>query len=75
MNGQINVYPYMGFPGGSDGKESAYNARDLGSIPWVGKIPWRRVWQPAPIFLSGESPWPEESVRLQSMRSQRVGHD
>ena len=65
----------MGFPGGSDGKESAYNARDLGSIPWVGKIPWRRVWQPAPIFLSGESPWPEESVRLQSMRSQRVGHD
>ena len=23
--------------------------------PWVGKIPWRRVWQPTPEFLPGES--------------------
>ena len=23
--------------------------------PWVGKIPWRRAWQPAPAFLPGES--------------------
>ena len=23
--------------------------------PWVGKIPWRRAWQPTPIFLPGES--------------------
>ena len=23
--------------------------------PWVGKIPWRRAWQPTPIFLFGES--------------------
>ena len=23
--------------------------------PWVGKIPWRRAWQPAPVFLPGES--------------------
>ena len=23
--------------------------------PWVGKIPWRRVWQPTPVFLPGES--------------------
>ena len=23
--------------------------------PWVGKIPWRRAWQPTPVFLSGES--------------------
>ena len=30
------------FPGGSDGKESACNTGDLGSIPWVGKIRWRR---------------------------------
>ena len=26
-----------------------------GFDPWVGKIPWRRVWQPTPVFLSGES--------------------
>ena len=23
--------------------------------PWVGKIPWRRAWQPAVVFLPGES--------------------
>ena len=27
----------MGFPGGSDGKESACNVRDLGSIPGLGR--------------------------------------
>ena len=26
-----------------------------GFDPWVGKIPWRRTWQPTPIFLPGES--------------------
>ena len=30
--------------GGSDGKESAWNAGDLGSIPGFGKISWRREW-------------------------------
>ena len=30
---------YMGFPGGSDSKESAYNAGGLGSIPGSGKPP------------------------------------
>ena len=29
----------MGFPGGSDGKESACNARDLGSVPGLGRSP------------------------------------
>ena len=24
-------------------------------VPWVGKIPWRREWQPTPVFLPGES--------------------
>ena len=42
------------FPGGSDGKESACNAGDPGSIP-VGKIPWRRKWKPTPVFLPEES--------------------
>ena len=35
------------------GKESACNAGDSSS--WVGKIPWRRKWQPTPVFLPGES--------------------
>ena len=27
---------------------------------WVRKIPWRRAWQPIPVFLPRESPWTEE---------------
>ena len=41
----------------------------------VGKIAWRRAWQPTSIFLPGESPQTEEPGGLQSMVSQRVGHD
>ena len=43
-----------GFRGGSDSKESACNEGDPGLIPWVGKIPWRRAWQPNPVFFPGE---------------------
>ena len=42
-----------------------------GFVPWVGKIPWRRAWQPTPVFLPGESPWTEEPGGLQSMGLQR----
>jgi len=38
----------------ADGKTSARNAGDPGSIP-VGKIPWRRKWQSTPAFLPGKS--------------------
>ena len=44
-----------------------YVRRDLGSDPWVGKIPWRRVWQPTLVFLPGESPWTEEPCWVQSI--------
>ena len=65
----------MGFPSGSDSKESACNAGDLGFDPWIGKLPWRRAWQPTPVFLLGEPPWTEEPGGLQSMGSHRVGRD
>ena len=29
--------------------------RDNQFDPWVRKIPWRRAWQPTPVFLPGES--------------------
>jgi len=48
----------LGFPGGTRGKESACKCRRCkrgGFDPWVGKIPWRRKWQPTPVFLSGKS--------------------
>ena len=44
----------MCFLDGSDGKESACNAGDPRFDPWVGKMPWRREWQPTPVFLPGE---------------------
>ena len=32
----------------------AGDIRDTGFDPWVGKIPWRRAWQPTLVFLPGE---------------------
>ena len=49
--------------------------RRPGFTPRVGIIPWRKVWQPIPVLLLGESPWTEEPGGLQSMGLQRVGHD
>ena len=40
-----------GFPGGSDGKESACNAGDPDSIPGFGKIPWRRDRLSTLVFM------------------------
>ena len=54
-------FKFLGFPGDSVGKNPAANAGDAGSIlhtqekSWVGKILWRRAWQPTPVFLPGES--------------------
>ena len=48
----------LGSPGGTSGKEPACQCRRCKNCrfnPWVGQIPWRRAWQPIPIFLPGES--------------------
>ena len=52
----------LGFPGGSDGEKSACDEGDLGSIPGLGKTPWRGEGLPIPVFWPGEfrglySPW------------------
>ena len=72
-----NCYTFVTeiFPGGSDGKESACNAGNLGLIPGSGRFPWRREWQPTPVILAWRIPWTEEPGGLQSVGSQRVGHD
>ena len=52
--GSIN----LGFPDGASGKEHACQCRRhkrCGFDPSVGKIPWRRAWQPTPVFLPEES--------------------
>ena len=38
-------------------------------------FPWRRSWQPTPVFLLGVSPWTEEPGGLQSMELQRVRNE
>ena len=44
----------MGFLDGSDGKESAYNEGDLGSIPESGRSAGEGNGYPTPVFLPGE---------------------
>ena len=41
--------------GGSEVKAFCLQCRRPGFDPWVGKIPWRRKWQPTPVFLPGKS--------------------
>ena len=61
-------------PGGSDGKESACNVGDSGSIPELGKSPGEGMGTHASI-LTWKIPWTEEPGGLQSMGSQRVRHN
>ena len=44
---------YEDFPGGSVVKNASANAGDGGFDPQVEKSPWRRRWQPTPVFLPG----------------------
>ena len=59
------------FPGGSDGKESASNAGDLGSISGSGRSLEEGMATHSSI-LTWRIPWTEDPGRLQSMGSQRV---
>ena len=43
----------LAFPCGSAGKESARSVGDLGSIPGLGRFPWRRERLPPPVFWPG----------------------
>ena len=66
---------FLGFPGGTSGKEPTYQCRRLkrhGSHSWIGKIPWRRAWQ---LNSVKRISWTEEPGGIQSIGSQRVGHD
>jgi len=43
------------------------------SLGW--KIPWKKAWQPTPVFFPREFPWTEELRGLKSMELQRVRQD
>ena len=62
------IFHYMYVLGGSDSKASVYDAGDPGSVPGLGRSLGEGNGNPL-------IPWTEEPGRLQSMWSQRVGHD
>ena len=66
----------MGFSSSSAGKNllQCRRRRRHRFDPWVGKIPWRRAWQPTPVFLPGES-HDRGAWRARIHGLQRVGHD
>ena len=70
----MNKHNFIDFPGGSDGKASAYNARDLGSIPGSGRSLKKEIATHSSI-LAWRIPWTEELGWLLSIGLQRVGHD
>ena len=64
----------MGFPGGSEVKASASNAGD--QVRSLGREhPLEKEMATHSSILAWKIPWMEEPGRLQSMESQRVGHD
>ena len=65
---RLLVYCKPGLPWWLSGQESSRQGRRGWFDPWVGKIPWRRKWQPTPVFLPGKSHGQENPT-------QRVRHD
>ena len=51
----ITVLVLFPLPSWLSGKEATCQCRRHGFYPWVRKVPWRRKWQPTPVFLPGES--------------------
>ena len=66
----LSLFTVLDFPGGSDGKASVYNVRDLGSIPGLGDSLEKEMATRSSI-LAWEIPWTEEPVGLQSKGSQK----
>ena len=62
-------------PGGSVVKNLPANAEDVSLISGPGKIPWRKKWQPTPVFLPGKSCGLRSLVGYIVHGAMRVGHD
>ena len=70
------VCQHCGGPtGGSAVKESACQSRRHGFHPWIRKIPWKRKWQPIPVFLPEKSDGQRSLAGYSPWDSKRVGHD
>ena len=56
-------------------RESTYQCKRHKFDPWAGKIPWRRKWQPTPVFLPGQSQGQRNLVSYSPWCQKRVGHN
>ena len=65
---------YSGFPGGTSGKEPACQCRRCKFDALGQEDPWRRKWQPTPVFLPGKFHG-QRSLGVYSPWSCRVRHD
>ena len=74
MPTKVCLVKVLGFPRSSDGKTSACNAGDLGSIPHR-EDPLEKEMATHSSTVAWKIPWMEEPGRPQSMGSQRVKHD
>ena len=63
MDKQNVINTHWGFPDGSDGKESACNAGDQGSIPWLGRSPGEGNGNPL-LYSCLENPMDRETYSL-----------
>ena len=67
----------LGFSGGTSDKEPSCQCRRCKSHrfdPWIRKTPWRKPWQPTPVFLPGQS-YGQRSLVGYGPYCHRVGHD
>ena len=69
-----SMYQFKGFSWWLSGKEPACKCRS-GFKSWVKKIPWRRKWQPTPVFLPGKSHGQRRLVGHSPWGRKRVGHN
>ena len=65
----------MGFPDGPVAKKSACQVQRCRMDLWVGKISWRREWQPTPVFSLGKSHRQRRLEGYSPWGCKRVGHD
>ena len=63
------------FPGGTRDNESAFQCKRCMFDPRVRKIPWRRKWQPTPVFLPGKSHGPRSLAGYRPWGPKTVRHD
>ena len=69
------VNTVCGLPWWFSGKESTCQCKRCGFTPWVWKIPWRRKWQPTPVYLPGESHGQRNLAGYSPQGVTRAGHD